>query len=262
MKKNYLITLALVFCLSSVLFINGCEINIGNWSRSTYERTIQQQAALATGSTLIAETDVGSITVTGADVVDCNLTATIRVKAPTEQKAQEIAEQVKIELVPKGNTLTVETTKPPKKCKRSICISFDITVPEQTNLQLVSDVGKIHISDIIGEINARTDVGKIYCEEISGNIDLKTDVGKVKVVYSKTAPAVCNANIATDVGGIDFTSPANLSAAIHAQTDVGSIRTDLPITVKGKIGKTLHGTIGAGKGKITLRTDVGSIKIK
>jgi hypothetical protein len=49
---------------------------------------------------------------------------------------------------------------------------------------------------------------------------------------------------------------------VDADTDVGSIRTDLPLTVKGKIGKSLHGTIGAGEGKLYLRTDVGSIRIR
>ncbi len=129
-------------------------------------------------------------------------------------------------------------------------------------MQISSDVGEIRISNITEEIKVKTDVGKISCQEISGDIDLQADVGKINVVYSKTAPAACNVNIKTNVGSIDLTTPPGCSAAVQADTDVGSITTDMPLTIKGKVGKNLRGTIGGGEGKLYLRTDVGSIRIR
>ena len=261
MKNSIIkISLACVICLPVV--ITGCCINIDGWPRAEYERTERLEAPLEAGSILALENDVGSINITGLDVNECSVIAAISVKAPTEEEAQELAEQIKIELDQDGNTLTVRTEKPRTKKRRSISISFDITVPKQTALELESDVGKIQVSNITEKIKAKTDVGQITCREISGDIDLRADVGTVKVVYSKTAPAACNATITTDVGGIDLTTPPNFSAAVDADTDVGSIRTALPLTVRGKIGKNLHGTIGSGEGKLYLRTDVGSIRIR
>ncbi len=261
--RNYNFAKASSCCLLCLLIaISGCCIGSGCWPRAKYERIDKLYAALEPNSILIAKTDVGSITITGADVTDCNGTAEICVKAPTEQEAQEITGKVKVNLIPQGKTMTFKVEKPHLKHNRSISISYNITVPRQTNLQLESDVGEICISHISGKIEAETDVGKITCEEISGDIDLATDVGEVKVVYCETAPALRNANIETDVGSIDFTAPADLSATVDAKTDVGSIKTELPITVTGTIGKSLQGTIGDGKSKINLRTDVGSIKIR
>ncbi len=261
MKDSFIrISLACLLCFLTT--VTGCCINIDFWPRAKYERTDELNAPLATGSILALENSVGSITIEGLDVNECNVIATISVKAPTDEEAEELAEQIKIELDRDGNTLTVRTEKPRTKKRRSISISFDITVPEQTVLELGSDVGKIRVSNITEKIKAKTDVGQITCKEISGDIDLKVDVGTIKVVYSKSAPAACNANITTNVGGIDLTTPPNFSAAVDADTDVGSIRTDLPLTVKGKIGKSLHGTIGSGEGKLYLRTDVGSIRIR
>ncbi len=77
-----------------------------------------------------------------------------------------------------------------------------------------------------------------------------------------TAPAACNAVITTNVGSIEFAAPAQLSAQVNASTNVGSVKTDKPITVVGKVGKSINGTIGAGEGKIRLETNVGSIHIK
>jgi len=260
--KNSFTKKSLVILVCLPVVITGCCINIDGWLRAEYERTERLQAPLEPGSILALENDVGSITIAGVDVEDCSVIATISVKAPTEEEAQELAEQIKIELDQDGNTLTVRIEKPRTKKRRSISISFDITVPEQTALELGCDVGKIRVSNITETIKAQTDVGQITCREISNDIDLKADVGTVKVVYSKEAPAACNATITTNVGGIDLTTPPNFSAAVDADTDVGSIRTDLPLTVRGKIGKSLHGTIGSGEGKLYLRTDVGSIRIR
>ncbi len=261
MKKRHFVKVSLIclFCLLTPMI--GC-INISSWSRAKYERTDQLNAHLAPGSILIAETDVGSITVTGLDVTDCNVTATICVKAPTDEEAQELADRIKIELERDGKTLTVKTEKPRVKKHRSISISFEIAVPKQTALELGSDVGNIQVSNITKEIKAETNVGKITCEEISGDIDVKADVGTIKIVYSKTAPAACSATISTDVGSIDLTTPPNCSAVVHAETDVGSITSDQPLTLTGKIGKNLNGTMGAGEGKLHLKTDVGSITIR
>ena len=261
MKNDFTkISLACLLCLLTTMV--GCCIDISGWPRAKYERTDKLNAPLALGSTLAVETDVGSINVTGLDVTDCNVIATITVKAPTEEEAKELADQIKIKLDQDGNTLTVRTEKPRTKKRRSISISFDITVPEQTVLELGSDVGKIRVSNITEKIKAKTNVGQITCKEISGDIDLKVDVGGVKVVYSKAAPAACSAVISTDVGSIELTTPPNFSATVYAETDVGSIRTDLPLTVRGKISKNLHGTIGAGEGELRLKTDVGSIRIR
>jgi len=263
MKYGYFTKKSLLICLLCMLMISaGCCISIDGWLRAEYEKTNKLDAPLAPGSTLALENDVGSINIEGQDVTNCSVTATITAKAPSEKEAKELAEQVKIELEQNGNTLTVKITKPRNRRRRSISISFDIIVPKQTALQVGSDVGEIRISDITEKIKAQTDVGKISCKEISGDIDLQADVGKVNVVYSKTASAACNVTIKTDVGSIDITTPPECSAAVQANTDVGSITTDMPLTIKGKVGKNLQGTIGAGEGKLYLRTDVGSIRIR
>lgn len=267
MKKRHFIKNVVPLLFGSLLvatFLAGCCcINIGGCSgKEKYERTENLSAPIAAEAILDVETDVGSIAVTGADVTDCNVTATICVKAPSKQQAQEIAEQVEIKLETLGNTLILKAEKPAKKCKRSITVSFEITVPQQTALQLESDVGKIRVSNTAGQIKAKTNVGKIICKEISGDIVLKTNVGKVKVEYAETAPPAVNADIVTNIGDIKFTAPAGLSATVYAATNIGSVQTTLPLTVTGTLGKHTTGTIGTGEGKLHLKTNIGSIKIR
>ena len=263
MKYGYFKKVSLICLLCMLTVSAGSCVNIGDlWPRVEYKETKKLDAPLSPGSILALENDVGSITIDGQDVTNCKVTAAITVKAPTEEEAKDLAEQIKIELEQDGDTLTVKTRKPRKKRRRSISINFKIIVPKQTALQISSDVGEIQVSNITEDIKAQTDVGKISCKEISGDIDLNVDVGKVNVVYSKTASAACNVTIKTDVGSIDITTPPECSATVHANTDVGSITTDMPLTIKGRVSKNLQGTIGAGEGKLSLMTDVGSIRIR
>ena len=225
MKTNYLTRISLVclLCISAV--ITGCCINIGCWPRAKYEKTEQLSAPFAPGQTLDVQTNVGSITVTGADVSTCDVTATITAKARTTEKARKLAEETKIKLESTGDKLKVKVKKPPMADKDAICVSFDITVPKQTELQLASNVGEIHVSNITEPIEAETNVGTITCREITGHVDLTTNVGEVTVAYSDTAPSACNADIKIDIGEINFTAPPDLSAHVNVSANIGSIET-------------------------------------
>jgi DUF4097 and DUF4098 domain-containing protein YvlB len=62
---------------------------------------------------------------------------------------------------------------------------------------------------------------------------------------------------------VDVDIPPNFAGDIAVETNFGSVKTELPITVKGDVSKTrLNGTIGQGKGRMDLKTSFGSIKIK
>jgi DUF4097 and DUF4098 domain-containing protein YvlB len=200
MKKSYWLILALGFSVGSLLTAGGCEISIGNRPQAKYERTVQQQVPLAPGSTVTAETSFGSVTVVGADVTDCNVTANIFVKAPTEQEAQEIAEQVQIKLEPTGNTLTIKAEKPHVRMNRSIGVSYNIIVPKQTNIECSSSYGSIELSDLQGYVKGKTSSGKIKSENIQGSAQLKTSYGSITCknisgdnIYLRSSSGLINA---------------------------------------------------------------------
>ena len=259
----------------------GCCINLGCVMLGRYERTVELSAPLAPGSTFAAQTHNGPITVKGADVTECSVTATIVTRAASDEEAEELSDQVDVTLVPSSDRLTVKIDKPTRLINKSVSVSLDVVVPNQTSLELITHNGAVQLTDITGHIDATTHNGKataenvsgstilethngeVRCREISGDSDLHTHNGGVDVVYAETAPSVCDVSIVTHNGSIDFTSPPDFSARVNASTNNGSVRTDLLITVTGKISKNrLAGTIGTGEGKLHLETHNGSIKIR
>ena len=281
MKNHHFAKVSLGCLLCLVMLLAGC-INIGSCAmRAKYERTVQLSAPLSPGSAFEAQTHNGSITINGADVAECNMTATIVARAATDEEARELAEKVKVTLVPSGNRLTTKIDKPTRLINKSVSVSLDIEVPNQTDLELVTHNGAIVLADIEGKINATTHNGKVTteningttvlkthngsvtCREISGDSQLSTHNGGVKAFYSGSASTACDISMITHNGSIELATPPGYSAQVKASTSNGSINTDLPITVTGKVSKSkLTGTIGTGEGQLHLETHNGSIRIR
>ena len=282
MENGLLKKVSLGSLLSLLIVAAGCCFNIGSCAmRAKYERTVQLSAPLSPGSSFAAQTHNGSITIAGADVTDCNLTATITARAITEEDAKELAERTTVKLEPFGDKLTAKIDKPTLLMNKSVSVSLDVQVPNRTHLELTTHNGSIRITDITDRLNATTHNGKVtaeqisgttelhthngsvICREISGDTQLKTHNGGIKVFYSEDAPSVCNISLITYNGGIELATPSNFSGEVEASTHNGSINTELPITVKGKVSRRkLTGTIGTGQGKLHLETHNGSIRLR
>jgi len=273
MKKNYWTALTAAFCL--LLIAAGCDIQIGDWSQAKFERTVERKAPLPAGSTLVAKTSMGSITVNGADVADCNVVAEIIGRAPTEEEAQQLAEQVEITLETVGNTMTVKADKPSTGHNRSISISYTITVPRQTHVECASSYGAITLSDISGKVSAKTSSGSIAVENIEGSVNLDTSYGSVKCRnLSGDRLVVRTSSGAITAEGIK--GPAQLTTSYGSVTCNGFSSGD--ITLKSSSGTikltnasfgdcnahTSYGAIDAEQLKgdsIKLHSDSGSIHV-
>jgi DUF4097 and DUF4098 domain-containing protein YvlB len=179
MNRRHRMFKAISCCLCLLIMISGCDIQIGGWGQAKYERTIQRQAPLNPGSSLYVDTSAGSIIITGGDVTECSVIAEICGRAPTEEEAQLLAEQVTIELETVENTLTVKADKPQTRNNRSVSISYDITVPKQTNIECASSYGAIEIANIKGQTSGKTSSGSVKAKNIDGPTNLDTSYGSI-----------------------------------------------------------------------------------
>jgi DUF4097 and DUF4098 domain-containing protein YvlB len=111
-----------------------------------------------------------------------------------------------------------------------------------------------------GTINAHTVNGKIDLTQILGGVEAKTVNGEIGIEIIDQTDEHIQAE--TLNGKVQLTLPPDFQAHLQAQTRNGSIHTDFPITVKGRIGKSLSGNINGGSGPdIHLQTMNGSIRI-
>ncbi len=323
----------MLFMGTSCVYVNGC---CGSWAKA--ERQVDLSASLAPGSSFSAQTGDGSITLEGTQTGRCQLIATIRTHASTEEGAEELLDQIQVRLESTADGLQMVIDRPRTIRNAGFGVSLAGSVPTQTHLNLITSDGSIRINHIEGNVDARTSDGSIGVEDVTGDVKLKTSDGSITAsrietgtldlntsdgsikltdvqaesCFAKTSdgqiqltdvrgdtmelrtsdgsircraittsrlnahtsdgsiniectadtPGDMDATLTTSDGSITFVAPPNLSAVIDASTSDGSIHTALPITVEGKIGKSLHGTIGSGAGSIKLRTHDGSITIR
>jgi len=255
MKKHRWTILAFGFCVCSLLVLIGCDVQIGDWQQAKYERTIQSQAPLAAGSTLAAETRFGSVTIAGADVGDCNVTAKITARAPTEEEAKQIAEKVKIRLKQDAQTLRVVAEQPHLKSKRSISISYNITVPKQTNVECASSYGPLELSGLNGDVRGKTSSGSVAGDNIQGSVQLETAYGSV------TCRHVSGDNIKLKSSSGEITAE-HVKGPVQLQTSYGSINCNDVSGGDIKL-KTSSGKIALSKasfGDCDVDTAYGSIR--
>jgi len=282
MRESYVNKLLIVCLLSFLVAGAGCCINFGGCDKYKCERTDQLQQKLDAGSTLAVRTDFGSISVNGGDVNECVVTAHISVRAPSQEEAEQIAQQVSIELEQVDERLTVKVNKPHLGNNRSVAVSFEITVPRQTDIDCYTSYGALRLAEIEGDVKGQTSFASVTCEDIKGTIDLGTSYGSVtcrdivssdlklrssfggiNVGFSPLAPGDITADVSTSYGSIDFAVPSGFGGEVELSTSFGSIKTQLPITIAGEISRErIRGKIGDGKGSIQLKTSFGSIKIR
>ncbi len=189
---------------------------------------------------------VGSITVRTGDAPEYVIRGTVTGKAETKERAQEIAERLVITdtgLQADGRERIIVSKPEGLRHGESCNVRLEVTAPREARLKLYQAVGGIHLAGLRGSIEALAEVGSIRATDVSGRVALTVNVG-----------------------GIDYTAPADLSAKMHAKADLGGIQTDLPLQVTKPhgfaMGSSAVGTIGQGKDNISLSTNTGSIRIR
>jgi len=169
MKRGFGIKVLLGCFLCLAATFGGCYINIGSCGQPQvkYERVVQLSAPFSAGGSFEAKTHNGSITITGGDVADGNVTATIVGRAMNTEDAQKIAEQTNVKLESFGDKLTARIERPSFATNQSVSVRFDVRLPDKADLQLT------------------THNGRIVCSEISGDMKLKTHNGSIKIKEQK-----------------------------------------------------------------------------
>jgi hypothetical protein len=241
----------------------GCSINInGDAFKAKHIRSEDLRVPLAGLATLNVSTNVGRIELNAADVAEVQIAAVIKVKAKTEELAQELAEGVRIEAWPSGQTLVVKAVKPSGFGRNELSVDFTITAPASLGIKSTVNVGDVRVAGFAGPVEARSEVGSVTCLGLRSDATVHTNVGDVRAEYASDAPATISIDASANVGNVELTGPKDISATVAAETNVGSISSDRPLTISGSLRQSIRASLGNGEGRIQLRSNVGSIRIR
>jgi hypothetical protein len=230
----------------------------------TYNESFKVEA----GGILDIQTDTGSIDIRTHKQPSIELV--VKIESDDNNKFTYRTE------LSKGNLSIIGKLPTNNHWFKNVRVKFELTVPEDYNLELQTSGGSLSIEDITGQVNARTSGGSIRVGNIIGNVKLKTSGGSIS-----TATISGNLNAHTSGGSIQTTINQQLTDDAKLTTSGGSITADLiediqvdlyaatsggrvkiDFSVDGNIKKqSVKGRINGGGPKLTLKTSGGSIRI-
>ena len=96
---------------------------------------------------------------------------------------------------------------------------------------------------------------------IAAGSGLGSDCGGSGTVTVELQGSLDRLDVETGSGDVAITAPANLSADLVMDTASGDIDTDFPLAVTRTARDHLRGRVGDGKGKISVETGSGGIRL-
>jgi len=255
MKKANVLKLVMAAAVFVTLVsIGGCIPQV------SHEKDVEFSESFAPGGKFDLETHNGKIKITGSDSDGCQIKAKITARAETEEKAQELAEKVKIDIKNSGNSLVIRVDKPRNLRNQSVSVSFDVVLPIETALALKTHNGGVEVTNINGDTKAKThnghisltnvnghgDIethnGGIKCSDISGTSRMKTHNGSVTANYTAATTTPGSADIETHNGSVNLTYADNAAAGdeIKLKTHNGNIKLDTPEGFSAQIEASTH----------------------
>ena len=233
--------------------------NASHWRTNdlvSYAESREQRLA-STSENYINPGQNGSIKVHGWNNGDVLVRACIQTSAPSESEARALASQV---VIAKGPG-KIEPSGPDRNEDQYWGVSYEVWVPNSSNLRMEAFNGSIGVDNVRGELRFHTLNGSVRLREVAGDVDGSTTNGSVSVDFSGTGWQGKGMRVETTNGSVHLNVPENFSAQVEASTVNGSVRTDFPITISGDIKRNLSFTLGSGGATVEAHTVNGSVHI-
>lgn len=253
------------FCLTMLMILWGSVVTAQDFSK-TYQ--------LGPDGIVNVKTVSGDVKVTGYDG---------NAVVVTGHKEGRDKERVLIEDRSSANRVDVGV-KYPEDCRCDATVHFEVRVPRAIRLKydaFSSVSGDVSVTDVIGDLNARSVSGSVTIrgargrtsakavsgsvtvEEATGSVNASSTSGRV-LVELKNLEGADEMEFTTVSGGVTVRMPGNLDANVEMSVLSGDLKTDFPLQIEEKShgpGRRAFGQVGNGTRKLRVSSVSGSVSL-
>ena len=286
---------AAALAAAGIVLLNAWEI-----AARTIDGRFERTLAVG-GDTLVldVQTVSGRIEVTAGEPGQARVTGRIRGYADrwTPDGAEVVEDRVRtIEADPPivlaDDVLRVGHLEPP--LSRQVGMSYEIVVPANTRVRARTGSGALLVERVAGPVDVGSGSGGTRVSDVAGNVTIESTSGSIEVmavdgdvalrtgsgaILVKSVDAALRArtgsgrvrvegrpggawDLSAGSGDIRIDLPRDVAFEIDAQTWSGTVRSDHPVTVRGKMRRgRLQGDVRGGGPRVTLRTGSGDVTI-
>jgi hypothetical protein len=200
----------------------------------------------------------GGMTVTGWPKNEILVRARVQTAAESDAQSRALARQIIIHTG--GGRIIADG--PAHGRHENWSVSYEIFIPQKTDLNLRAHNGGIAIAEVSGEIEFETVNGGVSLRHLAGNVHGHTTNGGLSVELAGERWEGGQLDATTTNGGVSLAVPLNYSAHLETGTVNGHIRVDFPVTVHGEIDRQLSIELGSGGPLVRAMTANGGVSIK
>ena len=233
--------------------------NGGYDSDSARHCTVREQSAVSIGRLNVDAGRNGGATVKGWLRGDVLVRARVEARGETEGAAAILASQVSIDT--SGGQ--VRATGPESANNSWWSVSYEIFVPQNTDLTLKSHNGGLTVSDVRGQIHFAGHNGGVHLKRVAGDVSGQTVNGGVHVELAGGTWEGRQLDVSTTNGGVTVAMPSRYSAHVQVETSNGGIHSDFATPAASQSRpRRLDFNVGAGGPLVHIATTNGGVKVQ
>jgi len=220
---------------------------------------IREQNAPSIGRLAVDAGHNGGVSIKGWLQSGVLVRSRVEASGDTESAAAAMASQVTIDT--SGGQ--VHANGPESANNSWWSVSFEIFVPQNSDLDLKTYNGGINISDVRGQIHFDAHNGGVNLKRVAGDVNGATVNGGINAELAGYSWDGRQLEVSTHNGGVTVAMPSTYSAHFKAETHNGGIQSDFPVTVTGNVKPhQIDTNIGSGGGLIHITTYNGQVRMK
>jgi DUF4097 and DUF4098 domain-containing protein YvlB len=260
MQKHLLIVLALgsipMFAQTPRLDCDGHSFHQDRLANHCEMK--EQTLAAPKGAIRIDPGTNGGVTVKGWDRNEVWVRARIDTAAETDAEARSMVSSIRFA----SGAGQIRAEGPNMDDNHGWSVSYEIFAPRQSDLEMKTFNGGIHLADLRGTIDFEALNGGVTLERLAGQIHGHTTNGGLHIELAGDHWDGRGLDVETTNGGVHLNIPSNYSAHIETSTVNGGVDVDFPVTIKGRIDKDISFDVGSGGATIRATTTNGGVKLK
>ena len=219
---------------------------------------IREQTAASIGRLSLDAGQNGGATVKGWLGSEVLVRAKVESSADTQSAAAAIASQVTVDSA--GGQVRATGPEVPNA---SWSVSYEIFVPQNTDLTLKTYNGGMRISDVRGQIHFDVNNGGVRLTRVAGDVSGATVNGGIQVELAGSIWDGRQLEVSTHNGGVTLSVPSYYSAHVQAETGAGRIQSDFAtVAESGARPRQLDMNLGSGGPLIHVTTVNGGVRVR
>jgi hypothetical protein len=229
------------------------------WDDDYYRACDVREYSMPAGPLTVDAGRNGGIRIFGWDRNEIQVQAIVTASARREDAARQLASEVQVQ----AGGGRVGSTGPSTSGREWWSVSYRISVPKRTDLELNANNGGISIDAVSGTIRFETTNGGVTLRDLSGDVRGETRNGGLKVTLNGDRWDGSGLDVQTANGGVDLAIPEDYSAELTTRTVNGGFRSDIPMTIQGELSprRGIQTTLGSGGAPVSVRTTNGGLRI-